>query len=145
MAEDTVLTVGGAISSLCTKCRMATRHVVVSVVAGRAGKVQCSACQGVHNYRDPSGGGAPGRRGTGGSGRGSGAGSLARTPEEDWLAHMKGRDPREAILYGGGGRVQPGDLVEHPSLGFGLVRKVIPPNRAEIQFRDGLRLLRWGG
>lgn len=142
MAEDSLPTVGGSITSLCTKCRAATRHVVVSVVAGRPGKVQCAACQGVHNYRAASAGADAGRAGA--AGRGRGAGPPPRTPEEDWLAQMKGRDPRKAVPYGGGGRLQAGDLVEHPSLGFGLVRKVIPPNRAEIQFRDGVRLLRWG-
>ncbi len=129
--------VGGPISSSCGKCKAVTRHVIISVVGGRAAKVQCTACQGFHNYRDPSAASQAGRPdGTKGK-------PPARTLEEEWLAQMKGRDPKLAVPYGQGSRPQTHDLVEHPSFGFGLVLKVIPPNKVELLFRDGVRLLRW--
>lgn len=137
MGEKAGQTVGGSIQSLCTRCKAATRHVIIAVVAGRAAKVQCTTCQGFHNYRDPQA--APpavppqGRKGS----------PSLRTLEEEWLAQMKGRDPKQAIPYGQSARPQPGDLVEHPSFGFGLTLKVLPPNKIELLFRDGVRLLRW--
>ncbi|MEW6490884.1 MAG: hypothetical protein AB1578_23600, partial [Thermodesulfobacteriota bacterium] len=114
MAADGAVAVGSWVSSLCTRCRAATRHVVVSVAFGRPAKVQCSTCEGVHNYRDP----AAAKQGRSSKGPREAA---PRTPEEEWLARMKGRDPRQAIPYGHPGLPQAGDLVEHPSLGYGLV------------------------
>jgi hypothetical protein len=137
MGVEAAVTVGSSVSSLCTRCRQATRHVVVSMAFGRAAKVQCSICEGVHNYRDPAG--AKQAR------RPKGSQAVASpTPEEEWLARMKGRDPRQAIPYGQPGLPQAGDLVEHPSLGYGLVLQATPPHWAEIRFRDGVRRLRWG-
>lgn len=137
MGADASVAVGSWVSSLCTRCRVATRHVVVSVAFGRAAKVQCTACEGVHNYRDP----ASAHRGRGPK---DPRDTAPRTPEEEWLAQMKGRDPRQAIRYGQTGTPQAGDLVEHPSLGYGLVLQTTPPNRVEVRFRDGVRRLRWG-
>lgn len=137
MAGTGTVAVGSWVSSLCTRCRAATRHVVVSAAFGRAAKVQCSACDGVHNYRDP----ACAKQGRNPKGPPE---APPRTCEEEWLAAMKGRDPRRAIPYGHPGLPQAGDLVQHPSLGYGLVLQAVPPHRAEIRFRDGVRRLRWG-
>ncbi|MFU8857567.1 MAG: hypothetical protein ACNA8S_11265 [Deferrisomatales bacterium] len=145
MAAEEGPVVGGRIVSHCGKCRASTRHIVISVVAGRAVKVQCAACEGVHRHRESRAGSVPGPTPGASSGREPGGLGGPQTPEAAWHAQMKGLDPRAAISWGGGERPQAGDLVEHPSLGFGLVLRVIPPHRVEIQFRDGVRLLRWGG
>ncbi len=141
MAAGKVLAVGDSVRSQCTKCKTVTRHTVISVVGGKAAKVQCVACQGFHNYRDPAG---PPPRGATPKAAGAAKGERAlRTLEEEWLAQMRGRDPKQALAYGEKQRPQAGDLVEHPSFGYGLVRKVILPNRVEIHFRNGIRLMRW--
>ncbi len=140
MAESKIRAVGDAVRSLCTKCKKETRHVVVSVVGGRPAKVQCSQCDGFHNYRDPAAPPAAAKTRSAGAKK-----TPLRTLEEEWLAQMKGRDPKAAVPYGSVPRPAAGDLVEHPSFGFGVVRKVIPPNRVDIHFRDGIRMLRWEG
>lgn len=137
MAEKRVKTVGDAVRSVCTRCKKETRHVAVSVVDGRPARVQCSQCDGVHNYRDPT---APPPKPRGGPKK-----AAVRTMEEEWLAQMKGRDPKEAVPYGAIPRPSAGALVEHPSFGFGVVLKVIPPNRVDIHFQSGVRMLRWEG
>ena len=143
MAQGSGQSVGGSIRSQCTKCKTSTRHIIISVVGGEAAKVQCTVCQGFHNYRDPGGAESRAPREAAGKSR-----PTKRVPpivriEEDWLAKMKGRDPKLAVPYGQGKAVHTGDLIDHPSFGFGLVRKMIPPSKIEVQFRDGMRLLRW--
>ena len=143
MAQSAVRSVGGSIRSQCTKCKTATRHIIVSVVGGEAAKVQCTVCQGFHNYREPGAAGSQPPGEASGKGRPAKRRTTIATIEEEWLARMKGRDPKQAVPYGQGKAVHAGDLIEHPSFGFGLVRKVIPPSKIEVHFRDGIRLLRW--
>lgn len=134
MADGTERAVGDPVRSLCTRCKKATRHVVVSLVGGEPARVQCTTCEGVHNYRDPAGREkAPAAKGA----------PPLRTSEEEWLAQMKGRDPKQAIPYGEATHPRTGDLVEHPTFGYGYVLKVLPPNKVEVHFRQGVRLLRW--
>ena len=45
--------VGSDVESKCTKCRGATTHVVIAMVGTEISKVECSACGGLHKYRDP--------------------------------------------------------------------------------------------
>ena len=35
-----------------------------------------------------------------------------------------------------------GDVVDHPKFGLGVVREVLPPDKIQVLFRDGSRLLR---
>lgn len=143
MAGKEAPVVGGSIQALCTKCKKATRHVIIAVVGGEAARVQCSQCEGFHNYRAPGGpAGSRDKEGAGSPRAGKGKAST-RTLEQEWLAQMKGRDPKQATPYGESPRPGAGDLVEHPTFGYGYVLKVIPPNKVEIHFRGGVRMLRW--
>ena len=35
-----------------------------------------------------------------------------------------------------------GDIIDHPKFGSGVVQEVFPPNKIQILFRDGVRMLR---
>ena len=35
-----------------------------------------------------------------------------------------------------------GDVVEHPKFGSGVVQEVFPPDKMQILFRDGAKMLR---
>ena len=39
---------------------------------------------------------------------------------------------------------QVGDLVNHPKFGLGVVRQLVGPNKVEIVFEEGAKLLRCG-
>ena len=51
-------------------------------------------------------------------------------------------DEERAIPYDIDGKFKAGDLVKHPVFGFGVVKTVIVPNKMEILFRDGKKMLR---
>jgi hypothetical protein len=134
--------VGDSIQSKCTKCRRQTRHLVVSVVEEAAARVACTVCDGVHNYR-PCGAEAPSPRRTVGVAAGKARRSAASAAlEQDWEARVAAKNPKDAVLYKAFGvRLRAGALLDHQTFGLGLVRKVIPPNKIEVLFRDAIRRL----
>jgi len=136
---EQVPSVGASVQAQCTKCRKATRHTVVSVVSGMPGRVECTVCEGVHNYRSPKPTTAKTRaRRASGEPRGSSA------VVQEWEARVGTQDPQDAVAYKLGGKYREGDLLAHDTFGLGLVRKVIPPNKIEVHFRGGIKRLVYG-
>ncbi len=130
---DQVPVVGGSVSAQCTKCRKATRHIVVSVVGGAPGRVECTLCEGVHNYRSPRSAATSRPKKT--------AKPRSSTVVQEWETHVATRDSGRAVPYEMTGRYRAGDLLSHGTFGLGLVRKVIPPNKVEVHFREGIKRL----
>ncbi len=54
------------------------------------------------------------------------------------------QDASAAIGYDMQSRYKVGNLVQHPKFGLGLVKGLIVPNKVEILFEEGLKLLRCG-
>jgi len=131
---DQAPVVGESVKAQCTKCRKATRHLVVSVVGGSPGRVECMVCEGVHNYRSPRPTAQARPKKTAGKARGSAV-------LQEWEAEVGSKDARKAVTYGVHGVFRAGDLLAHNTFGLGLVRKVIPPNKIEVHFRDGIKRL----
>jgi len=133
--KEQIPVVGESIEARCTKCRKATRHLVVSVVGGSAGRVQCTVCEGVHNYRNPRSAAKARPRKAAGEARGASA------VLQEWEAKVGAKDARKAVTYGLDGVFRTGDLLDHRTFGLGLVRKMIPPNKIEVHFREGIKRL----
>ena len=134
--------VGDPILSNCTRCKRATRHWVVALVEGIPARVQCTACDGIHNYRAPKPAAArrpaaPRRR--------PAAAAKAETLAREFDAAVAVMDPAGAAAYRMDARFDAKKLLQHPTFGLGLVRRVISPDKIEVLFRDGPRTLRCGG
>lgn len=145
----TAPSVGEAIASRCTKCRRETRHLIVSVVEGAAARVECTVCEGVHNYRSPLPKASAPRPATSGEARQ--ARPRAARPaavaalEQEWESRVASKDPAGAVSYPtAGGRLRSGELLAHAAFGLGVVRKIIPPNKIEVLFRTGIKRLVFG-
>ena len=142
---------GDTIEARCTRCRTVLNHTIVAMVEGRVVKVECNTCRGTHNYhevKEPAvksvrtlqDGKVPKEKKT----------PVPRTPKKDPLA--ADREEWEALrlsLNGDGAtpydmnsRFRVGDIVAHSSFGLGLVKLVIPPDKAEMLFEAGKKLLR---
>jgi len=135
--------VGDSIQSRCTKCRKATRHLIVSVVEDAAARVECTVCEGVHNYRSP-GTKAPSKaRKPAGEGRKPTRSAASATAAQEWESLVGSKDPARATAYRlkGGKAPRTGELLNHAAFGLGLVRKLIPPHKADVLFRDGVKRL----
>ena len=144
MTINKELTAGDDIDSRCLKCKHVTNHTIAAMVGNKVVKVQCNVCRALHNYRPVqvekkatvrrSGekSGQPGK--TGGISRESKA-------ENNFRELLGGRDPLAALEYAMTVSFADDDLVSHPVFGIGLVTRMIPPNKIEVVFKEGSKVL----
>lgn len=131
----------------CTKCRKPMNHTIVALVGDRIARVQCNTCGGIHNYRSTA---APAKAtaktaavktpAAPRAARPPSAGALEKTRAE-WEKAVTAVPRENAKRYEMTGRYKAGELLNHPSFGFGIVQKVMP-NKVEVFFVDGIKLLR---
>lgn len=150
---------GDRIEARCTRCRDVTGHVVVALVGGQIVKVECCACGSVHKYypakEEKTVTAAAPRRVRAGSDRtalmqaaqakqygGTRALHKAQAMENTWRTALERPSAPAPKLYTMGVVLAVGDIVEHSVFGMGAVQAIIRPDKAEIIFREGVRLLR---
>ncbi len=131
------LSAGDHITSKCTKCKDSMNHTIVAMVGGRIAKVECNTCGGVHNYRQTTVLKKPAVKRKTGSVRPK-TGKI----EMEWEDLLKDLDPTTATLYNMQMTIESGDLIQHPTFGLGRVINVIKPNKMEVYFSSGVKLLR---
>jgi len=135
---------GDFVDARCTRCRTVLNHTIVAMVGERVVRVQCNTCGGQHNFHPPQEEKKPADRAaaprptTGSRPRKE---PVPARPTE-WELTVAGRDPAEAVPYAMDRPFRQGDLVAHPVFGLGLVTALSKPNKVEILFRDGKKLLR---
>lgn len=134
------LSAGDPIESRCTKCRAVMNHIIVAMVDGKPGRVECNTCKGIHNYRKPvaektaKAKAAPRKR-------------VSRKIDPDpaaWEALGLNSQPGRAVEYSMQVEFKLDQIVQHSVFGLGKVTKLVPPNKVEILFQDGRKLLRCG-
>ena len=153
---------GDRIEARCTRCNDVTGHVIVALVGGQIIKVECCACGSVHKYYPPKGEKAlapdAARRVRPGADRkevmakssapraaprmGSRALAEAAALESAWRTAMERPSAPAPRPYSLDISLQEGDIVEHKVFGLGSVRSVMRPDKAEILFREGIKVLR---
>jgi hypothetical protein len=105
-------------------------------------RVQCNTCNGIHNYK-------PAAEKTAAK---SAAPRKAAAPRksrkdpgaadrEEWETLYPAMKREQAIAYQMTGKYRLKDLVEHPVFGLGVVKSVVP-NKVEVLFQEGKKLLR---
>ena len=138
--SDKQLSAGDAVESKCTKCRAVMNHTIVAMVDGKPGRVECNTCKGIHNYRKPAAekpakkAAAPRKKTT-------------RKVDPDpaaWEALALHDQPGVAAQYSLQAVFKLDEIVNHPTFGLGKVTQLLPPNKVEILFQDGRKLLRCG-
>jgi hypothetical protein len=131
------LSAGDRITSNCTKCKDITNHTIVAMVGEIIAKVECSTCGGVHNYRNAVAKKPAVKRKTG-------AAKPVKTKkiEAEWSELLKDQDPNTATPYNMQMIIESGHLIQHPNFGLGRVISVTKPNKMEVHFSTGIKLLR---
>ena len=144
------LSAGDIIEARCTKCREVPNHRIVAMVEGRVVRVECNTCNGVHNYyppptvkeaKAPRAAAASKPRSTTATPRVPKKDPV-ETEREEWASLSPTFNLDKALPYDMNGRFQVRNLVQHPSFGLGIVKAVIVPNKMQILFKDGIKLLR---
>jgi hypothetical protein len=143
------LSAGDIIEARCTKCREVLNHRIVAMVEGKVVRVECNTCNGVHNYHaPPSAKEAKAPRAAASKPRSTPAvpraskKDPAEVEREEWASLHPTFDIEKALSYDMNARFNVKRLILHPSFGLGVVKAVIVPNKMQVLFKDGIKLLR---
>ena len=129
--------VGGEIAAYCGKCKEERSHTVTAMDGDIVRKVTCSMCGGIHNYKQKPVAASAGASATDGSTKKKGTGSR-RTKESNTFTI----DPRRPVKsYDMNNSFSAGDVINHPKFGLGAVETSLPPNKIEVRFQEGKKLL----
>lgn len=132
-----VLSAGDYILSRCTKCKDATGHTIVAMVGDKVVKVQCNTCGSTHNHRGQSKPKTTTKRAT----AAAKPRSLTKA-ERSWEELQEKAQRADTVPYSMATPMKEGLLIQHPTFGLGEVVKCIRPNKMEVQFQDGIKMLR---
>jgi len=116
------------------------------MVEGRVARVRCNTCGGDHNYHHPAAA-KPTSEKTGGAAKPARAprktrSSSAANLQEEWEALQRGIVPDKVLPYNMESAFRPKDALQHPVFGLGVVTAVFKPNKMEVFFQGGKKLLR---
>jgi transcription elongation factor Elf1 len=160
---------GDYITTKCGRCNDITGHVIMLVLDGAIAKVECKACGSVHKYREAKlpkpkkADNASVRKVRAGDSRDKAVelgpqGGRARpaaaprptTPRLSTAAKIESAW-QEAMFRHNGETPQPyamqaafslHALLDHPVFGKGEVIKVVPPDKMDVLFQEGVKTLR---
>jgi len=141
--SDTMKQAGDHIDARCTRCKAITNHTIIAMVEERPARVRCNTCGGDHNYRPPrqvraakSTTSAPraARRTT--------AERQRAAQQEEWQAAAGEADSSLALPYDMNRSYRLNDLIDHPTFGLGVVKAVCKPNKMEVLFASGNKVMR---
>ena len=135
MAEQ--LKVGGELDAWCTSCRLMKWHTIVALVGSKPAKVECQGCHKQHQFRaqPPGTPAAPGEK--------KPRASKSATPPPPSVSFdeiLAGRGG-EARTYSPNEKYALGDVIRHPTFDVGVVTAVPAPQKVEISFREGKKML----
>jgi len=117
------------------------------MVEDRAVRVECNTCRGVHNYYQEKAAKSPVAA--------TAVRKKAATPRaarkepgaadrEEWESLRPTMDKERALAYDMSGKYRVNGLVDHAVFGLGVVKRVIRPDKMEVLFQVGKKLLRCG-
>lgn len=144
------LSAGDIIEARCTKCREVLNHRIVAMVEDKVVRVECNTCNGTHNYYPPpveKAAKAPRAASTAKPRTTSSTPRVSKkdpveAEREEWASLSPTFNLDKAQPYDMTGRFQVKNLIKHPTFGIGIVKAVIVPNKMQVLFQDGIKLLR---
>jgi hypothetical protein len=129
--------VGQEISAYCGKCKDDRSHTVTAMDGEAVKKVTCSMCGSLHNYKQKP---APAAAGTE---------SAPKTKTRTASGTKRSResaafsiDPKKTVKsYNMDSNFTAGDVINHPKFGLGSVESSPGPNKIEVRFQEGKKML----
>ena len=140
MKNEKKIEAGNEINSRCLKCKDVTNHTIVAMADGKIAKVVCNVCGGRHNYRpeSPANAAAAKRKTTRAASMAKAKSAKIEAQYEELLAE---RNPSKALSYAMTDIYKENDLLDHPLFGLGVITEKVLPNKIEVLFREGSKLL----
>lgn len=131
--SETILSPGDPLKARCTKCKENTDSIVVSMADDVPEKVQCSVCSRKHKYRPPSVPKKPAAKRVP---------SHIETERKQWNTLLGSVDSAKASDYSMTASYKLKALINHPVFGVGLVQRAAGPQKVEILFEVGKKIMR---
>ena len=121
----------------CTSCKLDLAHVIVALDGEEIKKVICKTCNKEHAYKAPKEGIGPSKK------KKTPAKAKKRTisPFEEWEKAMEQAKDAPIRAYAQNGSFGEGEKVDHSTFGQGLITKLIQPNKMEVIFEAGTKLM----
>jgi uncharacterized Zn finger protein (UPF0148 family) len=125
------------IVAYCSNCKGDLPHVIVTLDGEKVKKVLCKTCNKEHVYKAPKEGKVPSKK------KKTRSNSKKKTisPLEEWERAMEQAKDAPIRVYAQDGSFREGEKVDHGSFGQGLITKLIQPNKMEVIFEEGTKLM----
>lgn len=136
-----ILSAGDYIASRCSKCKDTTNHTIVAMVGEKVVKVECNTCGSVHNHRGEKEKKPASSRAAAGSSQARTSAKETKTKRE-WEELLENARPEDATPYSMQTPMKNDMLILHPTFGLGQIVGIIKPNKMEVRFQSGVKLLR---
>ena len=144
------LSAGDIIDARCTRCREILNHRIVAMVEDKVVRVECNTCGGVHNYYPPPTVKEARAAKAAKEPTAARASTASRTSKKDpseadreeWASLRPTMQIDRAQDYEMTGTYRINSLINHSVFGLGVVKLLIVPNKMQVLFQDGIKLLR---
>lgn len=162
---------GEYITCKCGRCNDITGHVVMLVLDGEISKVECKACGSVHKYRESRAAKSgvaqqpsvrrvragqsreeardvrpkaapPKSSARPSTGKSAAKRSSAAKLESAWQEAMVRHSIETPLPYAMGNTYAAHDFLDHPVFGRGEVLQIVPPDKMDVLFQEGVKTLR---
>lgn len=131
---------GSFVHAICTRCKANLRHTVVALVDGVPKRVRCNTCGGEHVYHAPPSPRAEPAERPAKKARAERP-PKAGTAEAAWAEQLAAASKGSGRPYAATEFFKPGQVMDHPAFGPGVVQRLLGPGKILVLFRDGARTL----
>jgi hypothetical protein len=125
--------VGQEISAYCGKCKDERSHMVTAMDGEVVKKVTCSMCGSLHNYKE--------KAATTKTERATKTRTATGTKRSREAAAFSIDPKRPVKSYNMDSSFSAGDVINHPKFGLGSVESSPGPNKIEVRFQEGKKML----
>ena len=133
--------VGSVVDCFCPKCDNDTEHTIISSTKRRIREVKCEVCQFVHKYsntkKKAKKSATPSKRGRKKKQKIDDLVSMG----SEWEEEIELKKLVEPVDYRLGGSYAEGTVINHPSFGVGIVKKILSNTKIEMLFQTGRKFL----
>ena len=136
--EPMVNKVAKDVVAYCVSCKMDLAHTVVAMDGETVKKVLCNTCNKEHVYRAPKGEKAPTNKKK--PARKTRAKKIV-APDVLWEKALEPAQNLLSKLYTIDGSFESGVKIDHKTFGLGLITKLIQPNKMEVIFKEGTKIM----
>lgn len=131
--QSTPLASGDAIKARCSKCRKNIDHLILTMSGRNPVRLQCKTCGRQHKYRSS----AVIKKSVA-----QRSIDLKEAERKEWATLRPNMNGAKAKSYSMTATYKVMTLINHPVFGLGLVQRVVGPQKIEVLFEDGKKIMR---